>query len=79
MKNPVIQIDPEIQSGEPVFFQTRVPIKSLFDYLSTGESLETYLEDFPAVTKEQALVVIEQSGHLLLQAYQIINAENIVR
>lgn len=68
MNHSVIQIDPEIQSGEPVFFQTRISIKSLFDYLGTGESLETYLEDFPAVTKEQVLFVIEQSGHLLLQA-----------
>lgn len=68
MKHSVIQIDPEIQSGEPVFYQTRVPIKSLFDYLGTGESSDTYPEDFPAVTKEQALVVIEQSGHLLFQA-----------
>ncbi|RDB05518.1 DUF433 domain-containing protein [Runella aurantiaca] len=77
MKSTVIQIDPDIQSGEPVFFGTRVPIKSLFDYLGTGETLETYLEDFPAVTKEQALVVIEQSGYLLIQAYHVINAENI--
>jgi uncharacterized protein (DUF433 family) len=68
MNHSVIQIDPEIQRGEPVFFQTRVPIRSLFDYLGTGESLDTYLEDFPGVTKEQALFVIEQSKHLLLKA-----------
>lgn len=68
MKHSVIQIDPEIQSGEPIFYQTPVPIQSLFDYLGTGETLDTYLEDCPSVTKEQALFVIEQSGHLLLQA-----------
>ena len=74
----IIQIDPKIQSGEPVFYQTRVPIKSLFDYISTGESLETYLEDFPAVSREQALYILEKSGSLLLQAYQIIGNESIV-
>ncbi len=53
MQNSIITIDPEIQSGAPVFTGTRVPIKSFFDYLSTGESMETYLEDYPAVSRQQ--------------------------
>ena len=53
MQVSVITIDPEIQSGVAVFTGTRVPIKSFFDYLSTGESIETYLEDYPSVTRSQ--------------------------
>ncbi len=55
----LITIHPDIVSGTPVFKGTRVPIKSLFDYLATGQSLETYLEDFPNVSKEQALKVLD--------------------
>ena len=46
MKNSVINIDPEILGGTPVFYGTRVPIKNLFDHLETDESIETFLEDF---------------------------------
>lgn len=49
----VITIDPKIQSGQAVFTGTRVPVKSFIDYITTGESIETYLEDYPYVTKEQ--------------------------
>jgi len=53
MKTSIITIDPEIQSGQPVFTGTRVPIKTFFDYLTTGETIEAYLEDYPYVTKAQ--------------------------
>ena len=53
MINSVITIDPEIQSGSPVFTGTRVPVKSFFDYISNGETIEAYLEDYPYITKEQ--------------------------
>ncbi len=59
MPNP-ITISPNIQSGEPVFTNTRVPIKNLFDYLKAGHSLNDFLEDFPSVTKEQAIQVLSQ-------------------
>jgi uncharacterized protein (DUF433 family) len=49
----VINIDKEIMGGKPVFAGTRVLISSLFDYLETGESIEAFLDDFPAVIKEQ--------------------------
>jgi uncharacterized protein (DUF433 family) len=49
----VINIDKEILGGTPVFNGTRVPIKNLFDYLETGETVDEFLDDFPSVTKEQ--------------------------
>jgi uncharacterized protein (DUF433 family) len=60
-----ITISPNIQSGEPVFSNTRVPVKNLFDYLKAGHSLNEFLEDFPSVTKEQSVQVIEHFENLL--------------
>ena len=54
-----ITISADIQSGEPVFTGTRVPVKNLFDYLKGGNNVEGFLEDFPSVTYEQAFNVIE--------------------
>ena len=51
----LITCDAEIMSGTPVFKNTRVPIKNLIDYLETGESLDDFLEDFPSVSREQAV------------------------
>ena len=60
-----ITISPNIQSGEPVFNNTRVPIKNLFDYLKAGHPLNDFLEDFPSVTKEQAIQVLTHFENLL--------------
>lgn len=51
----VIHSDPEILSGTPVFVGTRVPLKNLTDYLEAGHPLDEFLEDFPSVTREQAI------------------------
>ena len=51
----LVEVDREKMSGTPVFNGTRVPIKNLFDYLEGGDSLEIFLDDFPTVTREQAL------------------------
>ena len=67
----LVEVDPEKMSGTPVFAGTRVPIKNLFDYLEGGDSLEVFLDDFPTVSKEQALGVIEASRRLLLDKYEI--------
>jgi uncharacterized protein (DUF433 family) len=53
MIESIITVDPEIVSGTPVFQNTRVPIQSLFDYISTGESIESYLEDFPYINRDK--------------------------
>jgi uncharacterized protein (DUF433 family) len=63
--SPVIKIDPEIQGGAPCFAGTRVPVKSLFDYLARGRSLDYFLTQFPSVTRAQATEVLEQAGRLL--------------
>jgi uncharacterized protein (DUF433 family) len=70
MPNP-ITISPNIQSGEPVFTNTRVPVKNLFDYFKAGHSLNGFLEDFPSVTKEQAIQVLSYFENLLkLQSHE---------
>jgi uncharacterized protein (DUF433 family) len=60
-----VHCDPEIMSGLPVFVGTRVPVKSLFDYLAGGETLEEFLEQFPSVSREQAVAVLDLSTSLL--------------
>lgn len=67
----LVEVDPEKMSGTPVFTGTRVPIKNLFDYLEGGDSLELFLDDFPTVSREQALGIIEASRQLLLDKYEI--------
>ncbi len=56
-----INIDPEIMSGTPVFNGTRVPIQNLFDYIEGGDDLLEFLDDFPSVTKEAAIAVLEMA------------------
>jgi len=55
----VVHSDPEILGGKPVFVGTRVPVKSPWDYLEGGETLDEFLEDFPSVSREQAVAVME--------------------
>ena len=57
-----ITIDPEIMSGTPVFAGTRVPLDALMNNLATGVSLDEFLDNFPTVTREQALVVLNFSN-----------------
>ena len=66
----LIESDPEKVSGMPVFFGTRVPIKNLFDCLEAGESLDEFLDQFPTVTREQVLSVLELSKERLLTEYE---------
>jgi uncharacterized protein (DUF433 family) len=60
-----ITIDQEILGGQPVFKGTRVPVESLFDHLEKGISLEEFLDDFPSVTQEQAVAVLEIANKIL--------------
>ena len=64
MHHQLITISPEIVSGTPVFYNTRVPIKTLFDYLKAGDGLEEFLEDFPSVQKEQAIKLLSLAENL---------------
>jgi uncharacterized protein (DUF433 family) len=65
----LVEIDPKKLSGTPVFSGTRVPIQNLFDCLETGESLDDFLDQFPTVTREQVLGVLEASKQRLLDSY----------
>lgn len=55
---PVVHRDPEILGGIPVFVGTRVPVRNLFDYLEAGDPLDEFLEDFPSVSREQAVAAL---------------------
>ncbi len=63
----VVHSDPEILSGTPVFVGTRVPFRTLVDYLEAGRPLSEFLADFPTVTREQAVAALEEAGEALLQ------------
>ena len=65
-KNEVIYSDPEIMGGTPVFKGTRVPIKNLLDYLEAGDSLDTFIDHFPSVTKQDAITVLEIAKEMLI-------------
>lgn len=62
----VIWINPGRMSGEPCFFGTRVPVRTLFDYLEGGDTLDEFLEGFPGVTREQAVAALELAREGLL-------------
>ncbi|HEX9989698.1 MAG TPA: DUF433 domain-containing protein [Chloroflexia bacterium] len=58
--------DPDIMSGTPVFAGTRVPVKTLIDYLQGGHTLDEFLDDFPSVSHEQANDVLEVAKRFLV-------------
>jgi len=67
MRKPsVVLIDPEIMSGEPCFAGTRVPVRTLLDYLEGGDTIDEFLEDFPTVSRDQAVALLEAAGELLI-------------
>ena len=55
----VVHSDPDVLGGTPVFVGTRVPVKTLYDYLEAGDSLDEFLNDFPSVTRDQAVAALE--------------------
>ena len=65
-KRALVHSDPEILGGTPVFVGTRVPVKALLDYLEGGHRLEDFLDDFPTVTREQAMAALEEGLQLLV-------------
>lgn len=66
MKSKFVVSDPEIMSGTPCFSGTRVPVKTIFDYLEGGETLDEFLDDFPTVCREMAIAVLEEAKAQLL-------------
>ena len=61
MASPSVITDPEILGGTPVFAGTRVPVRILFEHLEAGDSLQVFLQDFPSVSRELAVQVLEDA------------------
>lgn len=57
-----VHSDPEVMHGQPVFRGTRVPVRTLFDYIEAGDPLERFLDHFPSVRREQAVAVLEEAA-----------------
>ena len=55
----IVHRDPEILGGTPVFRGTRVPVRSLFDYLEGGDTLDEFLRQFPSVQRQQAITLLD--------------------
>lgn len=64
----IIQSSPEVLGGTPVFAGTRVPVQTLLDYLQAGQRIDDFLDDFPTVSRQQVLEVLELAKHALLVA-----------
>ena len=65
-RSSVVHSDPDILGGTPVFVGTRVPVQALIDYIEGGHPLDEFLDDFPTVTREQAIAALEQAKALLI-------------
>jgi uncharacterized protein (DUF433 family) len=62
MDTPLVTKSKDILSGMPVFYGTRVPVQNLIDYLTTGETIDEFLDDFPTVSREQVIRFLEIAG-----------------
>lgn len=70
--NAIVRIDPEVMSGVPCFAGTRVPFRTLFDHLVAGDSLEVFLDDFPSVSRAQAVAAIEAGYSRVLSEAEFV-------
>lgn len=68
MLKDIVNIDPEVLSGTPVFKGTRVPIKALFDYMESGKTLDAFFSDFPAVKHSQVVSLLNLAQQLLISS-----------
>ena len=64
----MISRNPDVMGGTPVFAGTRVPIQTLLDYLEAGDSIDTFLDGFPSVSREQVIDFLEQAKDRLVAA-----------
>jgi uncharacterized protein (DUF433 family) len=66
-KKSMVKIDPEILSGMPCFIGTRVPVRALLDYIEGGETLDEFLEQYPTVSRKQAVGFLEESADAVVR------------
>jgi len=64
---PLITTSPDRLGGTPVFAGTRVPVQTLIEYLEAGDSLDVFLDQFPSVTREHAVAVLELAKQVLAE------------
>jgi uncharacterized protein (DUF433 family) len=64
----VVHSDPDILGGIPVFVGTRVPVQNLFDYLEAGDRIDDFIDDFPSVTREQAIAALASARSALVDS-----------
>jgi uncharacterized protein (DUF433 family) len=62
----IIHSDPEILGGTPVFVGTRVPVQALLDFLEGGDTIEEFLDNYPGVSRDQAIAFLEEAGRALI-------------
>lgn len=67
-KQDIVCRDPEVMGGTPVFCGTRVPVKTLLDYLEGGETIDDFLEGFPTVKREQVIAFLEVAKKQLAES-----------
>jgi len=68
MKQPLISRNPNVMGGTPVFYDTRVPVQTLLDYLEAGESIDAFLEGFPSITRAQVIAFLEEAKDRLVES-----------
>ena len=68
MAKAPIDRNPEILGGTPVFSSTRAPVRILIEHLEAGDRLDDFLEDYPTVSREQAIAVLQRAKTLLLDS-----------
>jgi uncharacterized protein (DUF433 family) len=66
-RKAIVTIDPQIMSGEPCFAGTRVTVRTLLDHIEAGDSLDVFLDDFPTVSRKQAIAFLEESADAMLE------------
>jgi uncharacterized protein (DUF433 family) len=66
MARQIITASPEVLGGTPVFIGTRVPVQTFIEYIKAGESIESFLEGFPTVKREQVLAFLDEATDLVL-------------
>lgn len=67
MNQQIVSSSPDVMSGTPVFAGTRVPVQTLIDYITAGESIDEFLDGFPTVSREQVIAFLEAAKEQMIK------------
>lgn len=70
MEKQIISVSPDVMGGTPVFVGTRVPVQTFFEYINAGETIDSFLEGFPTVKREQVLALLDEAEQRILATIQ---------